>query len=188
MKKLSLTLVSLLALTASHVATAADYVLDIKGAHAFINFKTKHLGYSFLTGRFNTFDGKFSYDAKNIGATKITVDIDTTSIDSNHAERDKHLRGDNFLAVEEFPAAKFVSTKVTDKGEGKIEVVGNFTLHGVTKSITIDAMTIGEGKDPWGGYRAGFAGTTTINAQDYDFKAAWVGDIQLELLIEGIKQ
>lgn len=188
MKKLSLTLVGLLALTASQVATAADYVLDTKGAHAFINFKANHLGYSWLTGRFNKFEGKFSYDAKNIAATKITVDIDTTSIDSNHAERDKHLRSGDFLAVEEFPAAKFVSTKVTDKGEGKIEVVGDFTLHGVTKSITIDAMTIGEGKDPWGGYRAGFSGTTIINAADYDFKASWVGDIQLELLIEGIKQ
>jgi polyisoprenoid-binding protein YceI len=188
MKKLSLTLVGLLALTASQVASAADYVLDVKGAHAFINFKANHLGYSWLTGRFNKFDGKFSYDAKDVAATKITVNIDATSIDSNHAERDKHLRGGDFLAVEEFPTAKFVSTKVTDKGGDKVEVVGDFTLHGVTNSITIDATKIGEGKDPWGGYRAGFAGTTTIDVSDYDFKAGWVGKIELELLIEGIKQ
>jgi len=188
MKKMTLTLVGLLALTASQFATAADYVLDTKGAHAFINFKASHLGYSWLTGRFNTFDGKFSYDDKNVGATQITVNIDATSIDSNHAERDKHLRSDDFLSTDKFPTAKFVSTKVTDKGEGKIEVKGDFTLHGVTKNITIDATKIGEGKDPWGGYRAGFAGTTTIDVADYDFKASWAGKIQLELLIEGIKQ
>lgn len=188
MKKLTLSLVGLLALTASQVATAADYALDIKGAHAFINFKASHLGYSLLTGRFNKFDGKFSYDADNIGATKITVNIDTTSIDSNHSERDKHLRGGDFLAVEEFPKAKFVSTKVTETTDGKLEVAGDFTLHGVTKNIVIDATKIGEGKDPWGGYRAGFAGTTTIDVNDYGFKAAWVGKVELELLIEGIKQ
>ncbi len=188
MRKLTLTLVSFLALTASHVASAADYVLDIKGAHAFINFKASHLGYSWLTGRFNKFDGKFNYDANDVSKTQITVNIDTTSIDSNHAERDKHLRSDDFLAVDKFPTAKFVSTKVTDKGQGKIEVAGDFTLHGVTKSIIIDAVKIGEGKDPWGGYRAGFSGTTTIDVADYDFKASWAGKIQLELLIEGIKQ
>ncbi|WP_352284762.1 YceI family protein, partial [Pseudoalteromonas sp. Q18-MNA-CIBAN-0097] len=72
-------------------ANAADYVIDTKGGHASVNFKIKHLGYSWLYGRFNTFDGTFSYDAKNPDASKIMVNIDTTSLDSNHAERDKHL-------------------------------------------------------------------------------------------------
>ena len=188
MKTLLTTFSALLALSASHMATAADYTLDIKGAHAFINFKASHLGYSWLTGRFNKFDGKFSYDGDNLSATKIEVNIDPASIDSNHAERDKHLRSDDFLDVKKFPKSKFVSTKVTDKGNGKIEVTGDFTLHGVTNSIVIDAVKIGEGKDPWGGYRAGFSGTTTIDVADYGFKAAWAGKIQLELLIEGIRQ
>lgn len=188
MKKLVTTLAAVAALGASHIATAADYALDIKGAHAFINFKANHLGYSWLTGRFNKFDGKFSYDANNLEATKIEVTIDPASIDSNHAERDKHLRSPDFLNVKKNPESKFVSTKVSDKGNGKIEVVGDFTLNGVTKSIVIDAVKIGEGKDPWGGYRAGFSGTTTIDVGDFDFKSAWVGKVQLELLIEGIRQ
>lgn len=188
MKKLTTSLLALVALGASNFANAADYDLDIKGAHAFINFKASHLGYSWLTGRFNKFDGKFSYDANKLEQTKIEVTIDPSSIDSNHAERDKHLRGKDFLHVSKFPESKFVSTKVTDKGDGKIEVAGDFTLHGVTKPIIIDAVKIGEGKDPWGGYRAGFAGTTTIDVADYNFKAAWAGKIQLELLIEGIRQ
>ena len=188
MKKLTTTLVALAALSASNLALAADYALDIKGAHAFINFKASHLGYSWLTGRFNEFDGKFSYDKSKLEDTKIEVSINPASIDSNHAERDKHLKGDDFLDVKKFPKSKFVSTKVMDKGNGKIEVTGDFTLHGVTRSIVIDAVKIGEGKDPWGGYRAGFSGTTTIDVGDYNFKAAWAGKIQLELLIEGIRQ
>ena len=188
MNKLTTTLIATLALSASQFANAADYVLDTKGAHAFINFKASHLGYSWLTGRFNKFDGKFNFDGDNLAASKIEVTIDPASVDSNHAERDKHLRSDDFLHVDKFPTSKFVSTKITDKGNGKIEVVGNFTLHGVTRSIVIDAVKIGEGKDPWGGYRAGFSGTTTIDVADYDFKAAWAGKIQLELLIEGIRQ
>lgn len=149
------------------MANAADYVIDTKGAHASINFKIKHLGYSWLTGRFDKFGGKFSYDPANVSASKIELNIDTTSVNSNHAERDKHLRGDDYLDVSKFSNAKFVSSSVTQKAEGKIEVVGTLTLHGVSKEIVIDAETIGEGKDPWGGYRAGFSGTTSIALTDF---------------------
>ena len=76
-------------------AQAADYVIDTKGAHAFIQFKIAHLGYSWLLGRFNTFSGEFSYDENNPAASRVKVDIDVASLDSNHAERDKHLRGDD---------------------------------------------------------------------------------------------
>ena len=186
--KAKVALLSLITLSASYAVNAADYVLDIKGAHAFINFKTSHLGYSWLTGRFNEFDGQFSYDSAKIDQASIEVNINTASIDSNHAERDKHLKSDDFLSVKQFPNAKFVSTKITELKDNKLKIEGNFTLHGVTNPIVIDAVKVGEGKNPWGGYRAGFAGTTTINAQDYNFKSKWVGDIELELLIEGIKK
>jgi len=174
------------AFTAS-VANAADYVIDTKGAHASINFKIKHLGYSWLTGRFNKFSGNFSYDSNNVAAAKISVDINPASVDSNHAERDKHLRNDDFLNVGDFNSAKFVSTKITDLGNDKLTVVGNLTLLGVTKPVTIDAVKIGEGEDPWGGYRVGFSGTTTIAMKDYNFKKDF-GTIELDLHIEGIRQ
>lgn len=188
MKNLLISALAFAALSASYVVDAANYKIDIKGAHAFINFKASHLGYSWLTGRFNEFDGEFEFDPQNVNASKITVDINPASIDSNHAERDKHLRSDDFLSVDKFPKSKFVSTKITDLGNNKLKVEGDFTLHGVTKPIVIDAVKIGEGKDPWGGYRAGFSGTTTINVADYDFKSAWVGNVELELHIEGIRQ
>ncbi|WP_281556347.1 YceI family protein [Thalassomonas sp. RHCl1] len=182
-------LISAAILAASLVtsANAADYVVDDKGAHAAINFKVKHLGYSWLTGRFNVFDGKFSYDEKNIEASKISINIDPNSIDSNHAERDKHLRSGDFLDVSKFKTAKFESTKIVDKGNGKLAITGDFTMHGVTKSIVIDAEKIGAGDDPWGGYRAGFSGTTKIAMKDFGFKMDF-GDVLLDLHVEGIRQ
>jgi len=173
------------------VANAADYIIDNKGAHASINFKIKHLGYSWLTGRFDKFGGKFSYDPANVSAAKIEVNIDTTSINSNHAERDKHLKSDDFLDVSEFSTAKFVSNSITKKTDDQLTVTGVLTLHGVSKTITIDAETIGEGKDPWGGYRAGFSGTTSIALADFGMTknlGPASTHVTLDLHIEGIKQ
>lgn len=168
-------------------AQAADYIIDYKGAHASINFKVKHLGYSWLTGRFNVFDGKFSYDNANIAASKVSVNIDTSSIDTNHAERNKHLRGDKYLSVNDFANASFVSSKVEDLGNNKLKITGLLSLHGIEKEIVIDAYKVGEGKDPWGSYRAGFAGTTSIQMKDFGFKTDF-GQIDFDLHIEGIKQ
>ena len=170
---------------------AAEYIIDTKGAHAFINFKIKHLGYSWLTGRFNTFDGSFNYDANKPNESKVMIDIDTTSFDSNHAERDKHIRSADFLNVNRYPQAKFSSTQIKDQGDGKLQVKGDLTLHGVTKPIVIDADKIGEGKDPWGGYRVGFSGTTQIRLGDFGIPEK-LGpasrDVYLELHIEGIRK
>lgn len=170
---------------------AADYVIDTKGAHAFIQFKIQHLGYSWLLGRFNEFSGSFSYDEKNPSAAKITVDINPASIDSNHAERDKHLRGEGFLEVDKYPEAKFVSTSFEEKGDGKAVLKGHLTLHGVTKEITIEVNHIGAGKDPWGGYRRGFEGSTTLVLKDFGIQrdlgpASQAVDMYLS--IEGIRQ
>jgi polyisoprenoid-binding protein YceI len=173
------------------LVNAADYIVDYKGAHASINFKIKHLGYSWLTGRFDKFGGEFSYDSANVAASKIEVTVDTSSVSSNHADRDKHLRSADFLEVDKFANAKFVSTSVTDKGNDKLEVKGMLTLHGVTKEIIIDAEKIGEGKDPWGGYRVGFSGTTKIGMKDFGIKMNLGPNsthVDLELHIEGIRK
>lgn len=176
-------------LTTSLIAPtyAADYAIDDQGAHASINFKASHMGWSVLTGRFNTFNGTFSYDGKNIEASKITVNIDTTSFDSNHAERDKHVRSADFLDASKFTTATFTSTKVEDKGNGKLAITGDFTMHGITKSLVINGKKVGEGDDPWGGYRLGFSGTAQIAMKDFGFKMDF-GSVDLELHIEGIRQ
>ncbi|WP_162064115.1 YceI family protein [Vibrio taketomensis] len=178
-----------MALLAPLSASAANYVIDTKGAHASINFKVSHLGYSFIKGRFNTFDGQFSYDPENIAASTITVNVDTTSLDSNHAERDKHIRSNDFIDASKYPKATFTSNKVVDNGDGTFEVMGDLNLHGVTQPITIDAQVIGQGQDPWGGERAGFIGSTRLELAD--FKIPVMGDssyVDMELHVEGIKQ
>src|SRR3954462_7478873 len=99
---------------------ADNYTIDTKGGHASINFSIKHLGYSVLTGRFDTFGGDFSYDPAKPETSTINVTIDTNSVNSNHAERDKHLRSEDFLNVKKFPSATFVSKKIvlgSDKKE-----------------------------------------------------------------------
>jgi polyisoprenoid-binding protein YceI len=145
---------------------------------------------SCLTGRFNKFDGSFVYDSENLANSKINMTIDTASVNSNHAERDKHLRDKDFLNVKKHPKATFESTSISGT-DANMEVKGNFTLNGVTKPIVIKAEKIGEGKDPWGGYRSGFAGTTEFKLKDFKIKkdlgpASAV--VYLDLHIEGIKK
>ena len=183
-------LAGLLAFGVTTTAQAATYDIDDKGAHAFIQFKVSHLGYSWLLGRFNTFDGTFTYDEKNPSASSVQVTIDTNSVDSNHALRDKHLRSKDFLMTGRYPEAKFVSTSFTENGND-IEVKGKFTLHGVTKDIVLKGKHIGAGKDPWGGLRRGFEAWTTIKMKDYGFLmdlGPASQEVQLYFSIEGIRQ
>lgn len=198
MLKQSILKKSLLALAVSSIGVASlpamadTYVIDTKGAHASINFAIKHLGYSVLTGRFDTFSGEFTYDPAKPEASTVNVSIDTGSVNSNHAERDKHLRSDDFLNVEKFPKATFVSKKIVlDDDKDEFDIVGDLTLNGVTKSITIEVDKIGEGKDPWGGYRAGFSGETEITLKDFNVKmdlGPASQTVKLELEVEGIKK
>ena len=146
-----------------------------------------------MTGRFDTFSGEFTYDPAKPEASTINVTIDTTSVNSNHAERDKHLRSPDFLNVEKFPKATFVSKQIKVDGDDKDEfdIIGDLTLNGVTKSITIEVDKVGEGKDPWGGYRAGFEGETEINMKDFNIKmdlGPASQTVKLELHVEGIKK
>ncbi|ABK47414.1 YceI family protein [Shewanella bicestrii] len=178
-------------LLAPMAASAADYVIDREGAHASITFKVSHLGYSYVVGRFNDFSGDFSYDAKNPTAAKVNVKVNTLSVDSNHAERDKHIRSGDFLNTAKFAEATFVSTSVEDKGNGDMVITGNFTLNGVTKPLAIQAHAVGEGQDPWGGYRAGFTGTTTFAMKDYGIKmdlGPASANVELDLVVEGVRK
>ncbi|MGH1463442.1 MAG: YceI family protein [Neptuniibacter sp.] len=169
---------------------AADYVIDTAKAHAFIEFKISHLGTSWLKGRFNKFEGTFSYDADNPAASMVNVEVDVNSIDSNNAERDKHLRAEKYLDTDKFGTASFKSTSFTPNAEGGV-MKGMLTLYGTTKEIAIDVQMVGEGQDPWGGYRAGFSGTTEIKPKDYGmtFNLGPAAEtVYLELNIEGIRK
>lgn len=179
------------AMLAPAAVSAADYVIDTKGAHASINFKVNHLGYSYVVGRFNEFSGDFSYDAAKPADMKINVKVNTLSVDSNHAERDKHIRSADFLNTSKFAEATFKSTSVEDKGNGALLVNGDLTLNGVTKPIVITANAVGEGKDPWGGYRAGFIGSTEFAMKDFGIKmdlGPASTNVVLDLVVEGVRK
>ena len=144
-----------------------------------------------MIGRFDKFSGTFSYDEQNPSASSVEVTIDTASVDSNYAERDKHLRSKDFLDVSKYPTAQFKSTGFTELGGGKAKLTGDFTLHGVTRPITIDVTANGAGNDPWGGYRRGFNGETTLKLKDYgiDYNLGPAStDVTIEMTLEGIRK
>lgn len=191
MKAVKTLLIACVLSAASQVVSAADYIVDTKGAHAFVQFRVMHLGYSWLYGRFNEFSGDFSYDPEAPYKSEIRVMIDTTSVDSNHAERDKHLRGEKFLDVAKFPEAKFVSTRVEVDDENNATVFGTLTLKDVTKEVALDVERVGMGEDPWGGYRVGFEGRTKFRMKDFNILrdlGPMSQDVEMILSIEGIRK
>ena len=168
---------------------AADYQID--PGHSFVQFKISHLGFSWMIGTFDKVSGSFTYDSSGAPAEQsIAVEIDTASVDSGHAERDKHLRSADFLDVEKFPTATFASTAYEGDAEGGA-MNGDLTLMGVTKPIAIAVRKVGEGDDPWGGYRAGFEGSVTLNRSDFG-AGMNLGpaseSLELFLFIEGIRR
>lgn len=177
-------------LLSTGAASAADYKIDKQGQHAFVQFRIQHLGYSWLYGTFKDFDGSFTFDEGDPSKDKVNVTINTNSVDTNHAERDKHLRSGEFLNVAKFPQATFVSTGVKKDGD-ELDITGNLTLNGVTKPVTLEAKKLGEGKDPWGGYRAGFEAETKIALKDFNITTD-LGpasqDVHLMISVEGIRQ
>lgn len=170
-------------------ARAAEYDIDL--SHSFVQFRTQHLGVSWLLGRFNEFAGEFTYDpAAGPGAQKIRVELQTASVDSNHAERDKHLRSADFLNVEEFPVAVFVGNEFSGDANGGV-MKGEFTLHGVTKPVAVTVVKVGEGDDPWGGYRAGFEGRFSIMRSDFGVSrnlGPKSEQVDLEIYLEGVRR
>lgn len=181
-------LVGGIAIALTGTARAAEYAID--PTHSFVEFKIQHLGYSWMYGRFNGVSGSFEYDADKPGESAAEVVVDTKTIDTNHAERDKHLRSGDFLDVDKFPKATFKSTGYTGDANGG-KLAGVLTVHGVEKPVEIDLKKVGEGPDPWGGYRAGFVGTYKMTRKDfgidYDLGPASTS-LDLEIGIEGIQK
>lgn len=120
----------------------------------------------------------------------MNVTINTTSVDTNHAERDKHLRSADFLNTAKYPQATFTSTSVKKDGE-ELEITGDLTLNGVTKPVTLEAKLIGQGDDPWGGKRAGFEAEGKIKLKDFNIKTD-LGpasqEVDLIISVEGVQR
>lgn len=174
-------------------AQAADYVIDTEdGQHAFVQFKISHLGFSYILGSFEDFSGQFSYDPDNLAASSANLEVDVASLTTNHAERDKHFKSDDFLDVAEYPTASFTSTGFEPTGENEGVLSGELTLHGETQAIEMPVTLLGEGEDPWGNYRAGFEGSTTLTLANYGIDMSSfpepMRELELYVTFEGIRQ
>ncbi|WGI23809.1 YceI family protein [Halomonas alkaliantarctica] len=173
-------------------AQAADYQIDTEGQHAFVQFKISHLGFSYILGSFEEFEGQFAYDPEDLDASSAEIEVQVDSLTSNHAERDRHILSDDFLNASEFPTATFTSTGFESTGENEGVLTGDLTLHGETQEIEMPVTLLGEGDDPWGNYRAGFEGSTTLTLGDYgidmsDFPES-MHELELYVTFEGIRQ
>ncbi|HXU45599.1 MAG TPA: YceI family protein [Thermoanaerobaculia bacterium] len=192
-KLLAATAVALVA--AALPARAAD-VFDVDKTHSEVSFKITHL-LGKVPGRFDDFKGVISFDKAKPANSSVEFTIQATSIDTSNADRDKHLRSPDFFDVEKFPEITFKSTAVKAVSKDKYQVTGAFTLHGVTKTITLPVAYLGELKDPWGNTRAGFSTETRINRKDYgmvwnkslDSGGVLLGDeVDITISLETVKQ
>jgi len=141
------------------------YTLD--PAHTRIGFVARHAMVTKVRGSFDEFAGTAVLDGANPANSRVEVTIEAASIDTRNAQRDEHLRSNDFLAMQEYPKITFASTGVRQAGETTFEVTGDLTIKGVTNEITIPFEFEGSAKDPFGNQRVGFEGAVTINRKDY---------------------
>ena len=181
---------ALMLVSSTATLRAADYNVD--PAHSFLMFKVRHFNAGNVYGRFNNPTGKLVYDANDVSKSTFEVEAKTENLDTGNPMRDKHLKTPDFFDAAQNPTISFKSTKV-EKGasDDALKITGDLTIHGETKSITVDATKLGEAKDPQGKTRIGFETKFTIKRSDYgmNFMAGAVGDdIEITVALEGVKQ
>jgi polyisoprenoid-binding protein YceI len=193
----SLALASALSLAfaaSSSPARADDYELD--NSHTSVIFGVSHMGYSFSYGRFNKVSGAYTLDPAKPEASTFAIAIDANSIDTNNADRDKHLKSPDFFSGGEFPVISFKSTKVAAKsadGGGVVyEVTGELTMHGVTKPLTLQLQKLGEGPGAGGqDYRSGFNCQTKLKRSEFGMTkmVGPIGDeVAITISFEGVRK
>ncbi len=136
-------------------------------SHSQIDFSVRHMMISKVRGGFDTFDGVINLDSANPANTTVDVTIDASSINTRDAQRDGHLKGADFLDVENNPSLHFVSTKVEVGGDNSAKLYGDLTIRGVTKPVVLDVEYVGTSKSPWGSNAYGFEANTKINRKDW---------------------
>jgi len=155
--------------TTATAPTSVAYTID--PAHSGAGFKIKHLMVAYIRGGFAGVTGEVVLDPANPANSKIKASIDATTLHTHDEKRDAHVKGADFLETDKYPTITFVSRKVTPGGNNRWKIVGDLTLHGITKEATLDVESAGvEAKDPWGNLRTGAEATTVIKRSDYGVK------------------
>jgi polyisoprenoid-binding protein YceI len=184
-------------MTAALLTAAPASTWDLDATHAELGFKVRHMMVSWTRGKFDRFDGTLQLDEQDVTKSKVSVSVDTTSVNTNVKDRDDHLRGPDFFDTARFPRMTFTSTGLVQRN-GKLFITGDLTLHGVTKPVTLEAEPLPPAvKDPWGKWRTGTRATATLKRKDFGLtwnKALEAGgiavgdDVELALDVEFIKK
>lgn len=175
----------------------AQTTWQIDPSHSLVEFSVKHMVIATVKGRFSKFSGSIVEDAENLAVSSVSAEIDAASIDTRDEKRDGHLASPDFFDVQQFPTISFTSTRVEPHGGDRLNVIGDLTIHGQTRQVTLQTTRNGQGKNPWGQTVAGFSAETTISRKDFGLE--WnvaletggflVGDnIKITLEIEAAQQ
>jgi polyisoprenoid-binding protein YceI len=160
-------LIAFALMIAAPLAASAD-TWQIDPVHTTVEFTVRHMMISNVRGLFTKVAGTITAKDSDPASVKVEATIDTSSIDTRSADRDADLKSANFLDVAKYPTMTFKSKKIEPAGPGKWKMVGDLTLHGVTKEVTLDVQgPTAPIKDPWGNSRAGASATTKINRKDF---------------------
>ena len=146
-------------------APADAFIID--AAHSSVTFKVRHLGISTVTGRFTKFSGSFAFDSTAPALADVAVTIDASSVDTDIARRDDDLRSDNFFDVAKYPSLSYAARRIDRVADGRYRVIGDLTIHGVTRPAVLDAELGGVLHLANGTEVAAVHATTTINRFDY---------------------
>ncbi|HET9305228.1 MAG TPA: YceI family protein [Candidatus Sulfotelmatobacter sp.] len=171
MSRFVLIVLTTLAMAATAAAQAGTWQIDPN--HSAAQFSVRHLGVSTVRGAFTKVSGTAKYDPADPSKTSLDATIDANSVDTRVEMRDKDLRSPHFLEVEKYPTITFHSKQAKAAGEGKVQVTGDLTIHGVTKQVVLDVDGPSAAiKDPWGNQRIGASATTKINRNDFGVSGA----------------
>jgi polyisoprenoid-binding protein YceI len=157
-------------MTATAPTQNAASTWNIDASHSTIEFAAKHMMITTVKGRLADAKGTITIDEANPDRSSTAVEFDAASLDTRSEQRDQHLRSADFLDVEKYPAISFKSRRVEgarNEPGTSFKVIGDLTVHGVTKEVTLDAVYEGAGKDPWGGSRVSFSATTKIDRREF---------------------
>lgn len=179
--------IALFALTAGTLS-AAEYSVD--SSHSSVVFRTKRFDTVNFYGRFNGLEGKLKFDPQDVAASSVELEIKAEAVDTANQRRDDHLRSPDFFDAKQFPVIQFKSSQVSSLGENRLEITGDLTMHGVTRTIIAKATHVGSGKHPRRGTPLiGFETTFTIKRTDFgmDYMVGALSDeVQVTIAIQGV--
>jgi polyisoprenoid-binding protein YceI len=168
MKRSIVAIVALFVLAVPVLAWGSTWQIDPD--HSSFQFKIRHLTVSNVKGDFGKAKGVVTLDDQDVSSLRVELTIDAASISTSHAKRDEHLRSPDFFDVAKYPTITFISKKVTKTDANRLRVLGDLTLRGVTREVSVDVEgPTPEVKDPWGGARRGAMGSARINRKDFGF-------------------